>query len=118
MLLTVNPGALHATTNAGETLLSLATSTATKSHPNYALIDDLAERLENGGKKITPLRTPITILPYDTHEKKPDQTPFPLSKPIQRKRKVTADEDDMDSATLLLHFSRQTDKKAKLFAKV
>jgi hypothetical protein len=41
MLLAVNPGSLRETTADGETLMSLATSTATKSHPNYALIDEL-----------------------------------------------------------------------------
>lgn len=41
MLLAVNPGSLRETTADGETLMTLATSTATKSHPNYALIDEL-----------------------------------------------------------------------------
>jgi hypothetical protein len=49
MLLNVNPASLFATTNNGHTLLSLATSTATKSHPNYALIDDLRRRLDYTG---------------------------------------------------------------------
>eukprot|EP00934_Nitzschia_sp_Nitz4_P007906 Nitzschia sp. Nitz4//scaffold109_size72162//23076//24206//NITZ4_005843-RA/size72162-processed-gene-0.29-mRNA-1//-1//CDS//3329532754//7896//frame0 len=47
MLLAVNPQALRACTNSGETLLSLAITHATKSHPNYALIDDLKRRLED-----------------------------------------------------------------------
>jgi hypothetical protein len=51
MLLNVNPGSLFATTNQGYTLLSLATSTATKSHPNYALIDDLRRRLDYTGSQ-------------------------------------------------------------------
>jgi hypothetical protein len=41
MLLAVNPDSLVDATADGETLLSLATSTATKSHPNYALIEEL-----------------------------------------------------------------------------
>jgi hypothetical protein len=45
MLLSVNPASLYERTNKGETLLSLATSTATKSHPNYALIDELNRQL-------------------------------------------------------------------------
>lgn len=49
MLLNVNPASLFAKTNQGHTLLSLATSTATKSHPNYALIDDLRRRLDYTG---------------------------------------------------------------------
>lgn len=45
MLLSVNPDALFDKTNAGETLLQLATSSATKAHPNYALIDELNNKL-------------------------------------------------------------------------
>ena len=44
MLLEVNPNSLYATTNEGYTLLSLAQSTATKSHPNYALIEELKRK--------------------------------------------------------------------------
>jgi hypothetical protein len=49
MLLEVNPTSLFDRTNDGDTLLSLATKTATKSHPNYALIDDLQRRLHLAG---------------------------------------------------------------------
>lgn len=45
MLLAVNPKALFETTKAGKTLLDLATASATKSHPNYALIDELNSQL-------------------------------------------------------------------------
>ena len=45
MLLDVYPGALFARTSNGETLLDLAKSTATKSHPNYALIDEINRQL-------------------------------------------------------------------------
>jgi hypothetical protein len=41
LLLQVNPDALFATTNDKHTLLSLAVSTATKSHPNKTLIEAL-----------------------------------------------------------------------------
>eukprot|EP00568_Trieres_chinensis_P009176 CAMPEP_0183313696 /NCGR_PEP_ID=MMETSP0160_2-20130417/46207_1 /TAXON_ID=2839 ORGANISM="Odontella Sinensis, Strain Grunow 1884" /NCGR_SAMPLE_ID=MMETSP0160_2 /ASSEMBLY_ACC=CAM_ASM_000250 /LENGTH=311 /DNA_ID=CAMNT_0025478837 /DNA_START=397 /DNA_END=1329 /DNA_ORIENTATION=- len=44
-LLEANPTSLHETTNDGDTLLSLAISTATKAHPNYALIVSLKEEL-------------------------------------------------------------------------
>lgn len=57
MLLAVNPGALYETTENGETLLSLATSTATKSHPNYALIDEINKQLN----QVQP--NPTTIMP-------------------------------------------------------
>jgi hypothetical protein len=47
MLLAVNPAALYETTNEGKTLLDLANQTATKSHPNYALIDELQRQLHD-----------------------------------------------------------------------
>jgi len=49
MLLKINPAALTAKTNDGDTLLGLAIKSATRSHPNYALIDDLKRRLEEVG---------------------------------------------------------------------
>ena len=49
MLLKVNKAALTAETNDGDTLLGLAIKSATRSHPNYALIDDLKRRLEEVG---------------------------------------------------------------------
>jgi hypothetical protein len=55
MLLAANPAALNATTKDGQTLLSLAINTATKSHPNYALIDELNLLLESSrGSSVTP----------------------------------------------------------------
>lgn len=41
MLLAVNPGALYERTYRQETLLDLAKTSATKSHPNYALIEEI-----------------------------------------------------------------------------
>ena len=49
MLLAVNPESLMSKTNDGQTLLSLAINTATKSHPNYALIDALRTKLDGIG---------------------------------------------------------------------
>jgi hypothetical protein len=49
MLLKVHKAALTAKTNDGDTLLGLAIKSATRSHPNYALIDDLKRRLEEVG---------------------------------------------------------------------
>ena len=57
MLLAVHPGSLYEKTDEGETLLSLATSTATKSHPNYALIDELNRQMQlipRGQQMVTP----------------------------------------------------------------
>lgn len=47
MLLDVNPHALFETTNKGATLLDLARSTATKSHPNLALIKELEGHMKD-----------------------------------------------------------------------
>mmetsp|Transcript_23373 Transcript_23373/g.32748 ORF Transcript_23373/g.32748 Transcript_23373/m.32748 type:complete len:323 (-) Transcript_23373:505-1473(-) len=41
MLLDINPSSLYETTNDGQTPLALAISTATKSHPNFRLIEKL-----------------------------------------------------------------------------
>jgi len=46
MLLQVNPASLFAKTGDGRSLLGLAQSTATKSHPNYALINEIERRLQ------------------------------------------------------------------------
>ena len=46
MLLSVYPVCLFEKTNDGHTLISLATCSATKSHPNYALIDELNRQME------------------------------------------------------------------------
>ena len=58
LLLEVNPRALYATTNKGETLITLAHSTATTHHPNHSLIAYLRQRLEqyspNQGETLEP----------------------------------------------------------------
>lgn len=46
MLLEANPSSLHAKTPEGESLLCLAKSKATKSHPNYALISEIKAQLK------------------------------------------------------------------------
>lgn len=72
MLLTVNPSALHDTTADGHTLLSLATSTATKSHPNYALIDELHRQItyascnNNVGSVLAPYPNPPCLGPISS----------------------------------------------------
>lgn len=45
MLLAVNPQSLFEKTHKGDTILDLAKKTATKSHPNIALIDELGRQL-------------------------------------------------------------------------
>lgn len=160
MLLEINPHALTATTKSGETLLSLAMGTATRTHPNYALIDHLKRRLETLGgidetsaemlkdeeeRRITKFETcdgrrrrgkmmdvpevtttvhpsprMMTTMMSSSNDAEDDDT-FSFAqyrvcnKTTTRKRKVTVDEEDMDPATLLLNFSRQTgDKKMKI----
>jgi hypothetical protein len=63
MLLAVNPNSLFDATVDGETLLSLATSTATKSHPNYALIDELNRQhaLVATQPAATPMAPPAAV---------------------------------------------------------
>lgn len=46
MLLNVNPNALFELTSQGDSLLDLARATATKSHPNYALIKELVRQMD------------------------------------------------------------------------
>ena len=172
MLLKINRAALTAKTNAGDTLLSLAIKSATRSHPNYALIDDLKRRLDDigigGGNqevnllldeearrvskferldgrhrrrssrimnepgRLLPTTTSVNLA-FATSSSSSEEEEEPRS-PVDRtdvsrlpmtmvraphKRKVTTEDDDMDPATLLLHFSRYTDnKRIKLIARV
>ena len=64
MLLNVNPSSLYEKSVSGQTLLSLATSTATKSHPNYALIDELNRQLHLAESCKTPLSTQNAFGPH------------------------------------------------------
>jgi hypothetical protein len=137
MLLEVNPSSLYEKTNDGSTLLSLATKTATKSHPNYALIADLRRRL-NFAVGPSYHAVPSRVSSNDkTDDNSSNSEGSPVNRftaaaigaamapPPRRKRKITADdeennamleEDDNEQAKLLLHFSRQTDKEVKNFA--
>jgi hypothetical protein len=54
MLLQVNPASLFAETDDGRTLLVLAKSTATKSHPNYALISEIEKRVKIASASASP----------------------------------------------------------------
>jgi hypothetical protein len=144
MLLEVNPESLHASTNDGDGLLDLATKHSTKSHPNYALIDDLRRRLRlcNSTHRLTPNRVSSNDTNDDdcsmsdgsptnqtggtaTAVASTGQTIPETARSRKRKRKVTAD-DDIKSmidntkaqANLLLQFSRQTHDDIKNFASV
>jgi hypothetical protein len=112
MLLAVNPHALYTRTAKGDTLMDLATKTASKSHPNYALIDELKRQLEltrgAAGKVqsvaatgyVSPERRYLpALVASDQAITKPPALPRKMA---HRKRKVAPD----PAVSLLLHFSR------------
>lgn len=125
MLLAANPGALFSKTDDGETLDSLARTSATKSHPNYALIEELNRQL---GAVLAPQQpdftSPVASLPAtavhvssedsdynsrgrlssnDSHELRASNSP---SRKRSAKRRKLNIEDTTTPAALLLHFSR------------
>ena len=134
MLLQVNPNSLTAITNSGDTLLSLATKNATKSHPNYALVNDIRRRL-NLSAAAAALPS-AAVHPYEVHSSRvssicssdqgtKNSGPKGFESSLRstsscelstsRKRKATADDqennnaikqEDSEQAYLLLHFSR------------
>ena len=53
MLLEVNPTSLFVTTEDGKTILDLAIQTATKSHPNCALINEIKRRVARATSSLT-----------------------------------------------------------------
>lgn len=55
MLLNANPDCITQRSNDGSTLLSLAQTTATKSHPNYRLIESLKKAMQEAGSTVTTL---------------------------------------------------------------
>ena len=73
MLLQAYPQALHATTDEGFTLLSLAHSTATESHPNYALIDMLKREMDrsNSIPAAEGLLSPTPVIPLSQRSSSP-----------------------------------------------
>lgn len=146
MLLEVNPESLHATTNDGDGLLDLATKHSTKSHPNYALIDDLRRRLQlsNSAQHLTTYR--VSSNETNSNETNDDTCSTINSSPTgritgtasaagrpkgprntrsrKRKRKEIADDvrlmidNTQEQANLLLQFSRQTQDEIKNYASV
>ena len=139
MLLRVNPDSLFAITSSGDTLLSLATKTATKSHPNYALINDIRNRLDLS--TAAAAAHPSRVSSTDSSEQGTNsrgtegfgssfgstsynEATSPMAQVRQpkckrkRKRKITIDDQDTrtaiktevsEQANLLLHFSRHMD---------
>ena len=74
MLLSVNPNALYAKTIDNQTLLSLAETTSTVSHPNHSLIEELRRQMgltDNNGKPpsvLVPLSRRRRSLDYDSND--------------------------------------------------
>jgi hypothetical protein len=134
MLLSVYRGSLYEKANEGETLLSLATSTATKSHPNYALIEELRLQLSVGkGPSHLVSNTPIMrfssvsessvssrerVGSNDSTDSwkvqvpiESGHTPYLPAANFSRKRKHWTPE---NPAALLLHFSQKNAQRVSL----
>jgi hypothetical protein len=117
LLLAVYQGALYETTNDGATLLSLATKTATRSHPNYALLNELRVQLDAAAR--SSMATSYGLAPAVSTS---SETSSPLRSRLDsndsarsddamvtsRKRKAPEETYEVydDPAGLLLHFSR------------
>jgi hypothetical protein len=124
MLLHVHPESLLAETNDGQTLLSLAIGMATRSHPNYALIDAIRGKMDEMGlpkhdaststSTSTTSSIRLRVAASSLEEKKETDPCIRLNgnKRSRNQRKVTDDAmDDNDPVNLLLHFSRHTDDR-------
>lgn len=121
VLLLANPSALYDTTHAGQTLLSLAKATATKSHPNFALIDALTvamRKTPDPHQKTTEsddvndedsLHQELFNEADDDDEEffPPPSSPPPITRTTRRRRSVSSDDvnnpflSDMQPATLV-----------------
>jgi hypothetical protein len=121
-----------ATTNDGNTALSLAKSTATASHPNYALIKALEGELQLVGGGVTSLEVapvlPARVGSTDTIDKTPKRSG--KTQPNSRKRQKASTRahaakrtvqtgsglsviETPAAANLLLHFSRNSNATVK-----
>jgi hypothetical protein len=98
MLLEANPSSLYAKTGDGNSLIDLAKKTATKSHPNFALVAELERRLEGGKGSAEAINAQTMmegLIPASSRS---------LATPRRSKRKHKEDTENV--ADLLLHFSR------------
>ena len=120
MLLDINPDALFEKTKDGHTLLSLAVSTATVSHPNFKLIEEIKARLgaSGGPPQVSSLSNSGSLAPTVSVDEletsrastaTPPLENFGLVSPCQKSQDLDemppslAAESPVD---LLLHFSR------------
>ena len=110
MLLAVNPGSLYERTNDGRTLLDLAKAKATKSHPNYALVDELNRQIQH----CPVLLTPAAVVSEESDAASRDRLDSNDSdKTLSKKRPYLEQQQQqqqqgasLDPVDLLLHFSR------------
>ncbi|CAJ1937892.1 unnamed protein product [Cylindrotheca closterium] len=107
MLLAVHPESLVAKTNDGQSLLALAIGTATKSHPNYALIDAIRTKLDGigvgmsvpNGMAVSPRRRMAPVAIASTiKSNRPKQRCF--RKTLTRRRATTSTSFWSNSASL------------------
>lgn len=127
MLLAANPASIREVTNDQKTALQLARTTATRSHPNYALIRALQEALPEGGDGVGIPSNAAAIVPTrvssndsaESNEEKTTKKRKAKGKhgatktPRKRKRSGVKREitglgtiETPVAADLLLHFSR------------
>lgn len=119
---------IFSTTNGGMTLLGLAKKTATRSHPNYALIRALTKKIrEAGGEEAE--RGLLDLLPARVSSEDTADSPSRVKKRsiikrVKRSGKCTRnpgqvavkeEEDFEDPANLLLHFSRNSSSPSKRY---
>ena len=95
MLLEVNPASLFAKTYNGSTLLSLAKSTATKSHPNYALINEIRRRMDLSQPPAPAAPAAMSKFNKDPF-RGPDQCEHEQSPPLSKASALTSNCSDGD----------------------
>ena len=103
MLLQANPSSLHAKTGDRKSLMDLAKETATKSHPNLALIEELERQIEDYKGTVSMETSPECSELFPSQFFNSDvATPRPTR--LSKKRKSRGEPQDV--AGLLLHFSK------------
>lgn len=101
MLLEVHPESLHEKTNEGDTPMSLATSTATSSHPNHKLIQALQRSLQNQKEADLVQRPTPAIRDASTGSRKRQRSPC-IQKPHASLQQSYSEEDKEQAWNLLL----------------
>lgn len=99
MLLDASPSSLHELTKDGQSLLSLAMSTATKSHPNFALIRKLKEELHKAGVSTAGITTCSMVVTTPRVK-----TKKVAKQPTRSKKRRQIQPNDDAAADLLIHF--------------